>query len=206
MKLIVEPTWPWIAVIGVAAGLVILVLATYPSGVRHLPKLPRRLLLALRLASVLVLAMAMVRPAIEFRNTDKARAVIYVLADASRSMGTQDGPGGVSRRKALVTRVEECRSLWERLGQAVDLRFADFADQAAQVEQLSGVANGTQTAIGAALDWVQHEAQSQRVVGVFLLSDGAQRALSPNNADPEVSARRLGDRQIPVYTVCFGGS
>ena len=43
-------------------------------------------------------------------------------------------------------------------------------------------------------------------LGAFLLSDGAQCAVSPNNIDPITTARHLGDRQIPVYTVCFGGS
>ncbi len=203
MRVIVEPVWPWITVIAAVAGLVALVLLTYPSRVRHLPKLHRRLLLSLRLASVAALALAMLRPALEFRNTDMARAIFYFLGDASQSMNTQDGPGGTTRRRAVLNRMEECRSILDQLGKSVDVRFVDFAEKPTRVERFVDEANGGQTAIGAALDWIGHESQGQRVAGIFLLSDGAQRALSPNNADPIASARRLGERQIPVYTRLF---
>jgi hypothetical protein len=206
VHVIVEPVWPWIAVVAAVAGLVALVLLTYPSRVRHLPKLQRRVLLSLRLASVAALGLAMIRPALELRNTDRARAVLYFLGDASQSMNTQDGPGGTTRRRALLSRVEACRSILEQLGKSVEVRFVDFEAQPTRVERFVDEATGGQTAIGAALDWIGHESQGQRIAGAFLLSDGAQRALSPNNADPITSARHLGDRQIPVYTVCFGGA
>jgi hypothetical protein len=206
MRVIVEPVWPWIAVIAAVGGLVALVLLTYPQRVRHLPKAQRRLLLTLRLASVAALALAMIRPALEFRNTDMARSIFYVFADASQSMNTQDGPGGTTRRRALLNRVEETRPVLDQLGKSVDVRFVDFAEQPTRVDRFVDEANGAQTAIGAALDWISHESQGERVSGAVLLSDGAQRAVAPNNTDPITSARHLGDRQIPVYTVCFGGS
>jgi hypothetical protein len=206
VHLIVEPIWPWIAVVGAAVALTALVLLTYPPRVRHLPKFQRRLLLTLRLASVAALLLAVLRPAVEFRNTDRARAVLYVMADASRSMNTPDGPGGTARRKAALGRVDESRQFLEQIGKTVEIRYVDFAEQAKQVERLADDSNGAQTAIGAALDWIQQDSQGQRVAGVFLLSDGAQRALAPYNVDPLTSARHLGDRQIPVYPVCFGGT
>jgi len=206
VHLIVEPIWPWIAVVGAAVALTALVLLTYPPRVRHLPKFQRRLLLTLRLASVAALLLAVLRPAVEFRNTDRARAVLYVMADASRSMNTPDGPGGTTRRKAALGRVDESRQFLEQIGKSVEIRYVDFAEQAKQVERLADDSNGAQTAIGAALDWIQQDSQGQRVAGVFLLSDGAQRALAPYNVDPLTSARHLGDRQIPVYPVCFGGT
>lgn len=204
MKLVVEPVWPWIAVAAAVLGLVALVLFTYPPRVRHLPKLHRRLLLALRLASVAALALAMIRPAIELQNRDHAKAVFYFLGDASRSMNTQDGPGGTTRRRALLNRVEECRPLLEKLGKAVELRFADFAEQPVLVERFLDEASGSQTAIGAALDWIAHESQARHISSVFLFSDGAQRTAGRTSAEPLATARRLGDKQIPVYTVCFG--
>jgi hypothetical protein len=206
VRVIVEPVWPWIAVIAAVAGLIALVLLTYPSRVRHLPKFHRRMLLSLRLASVAALALAMIRPVVELRNTDTARSILYFLGDASQSMNMQDGPGGTTRRRALLNRVEESRAALEQLGKSVDIRYLNFDEKTTRVERFVDEANGGQTAIGAALDSIGRESQGQRVSGVFLLSDGAQRALSPNNADPIASARRLGERQIPVYTVCFGGS
>jgi uncharacterized membrane protein len=206
MTVVIEPVWSGFAVTGVVAGLIALVLLTYPPRVRHLPKVQRRFLLGLRLAGVAALTMAMLRPAIEFRNTDHAPAILFVLGDASRSMTTPDGPAGATRRKALVSKVDECRPLWDKLGKSVEVRYIDFAEQPSRVERFEDVADGTQTAIGTALDWVQHESQSQRVAVAFLFSDGAQRALSPHDLDPRSAARRLGDRQIPVYTVCLGGT
>jgi uncharacterized membrane protein len=206
MHLIVEPVWSWFAVAGASAALLALVLLTYPTAVRNLRPLHRRFLLGLRLASVVVLILAMIRPAIEFRNTDRSRGALYIASDVSQSMTTPDGPAGTTRRKAVLDRLEECRPLLEKLGKSIELRYVDFDDHPTQVEKPAEAAAGSQTAIGALLDWFGHESQSQRIAGIVLLSDGAQRALPPNTADPLAMARRLGDRQIPVYTSTFGGS
>jgi hypothetical protein len=206
MHLIFEPVWPWIGVAAATAGLIALVLLTYPSAVRNLRPLHRRLLLGLRLAAVLALLLAMIRPAVELRNTDRSRASLYISEDVSQSMTTPDGPAGTTRLKAMLDRIEESRASLEHLGKSIELHYIAFAEQPKQVEHPAEEAAGTQTAIGSLLDWIAHESQSQRIAGVVLLSDGAQRALPPNTADPLAMARRLGDRQVPVYTVCFGGS
>jgi hypothetical protein len=148
----------------------------------------------------------MIRPVLEFRNRDSTRGTLYIAADTSQSMTTPDGPGGTTRRKALLDRLEECRASLEKLGTSIQIRYVDFADRPNPVDRPSEVADGTQTAIGSLLEWIVHESQSQRTAGVVLLSDGAQRALPPNTADPLAMARRLGERQIPVYAICFGGS
>jgi uncharacterized membrane protein len=206
MHLIVEPVWSWIVVLAAAAGLLALVLVTYPSAVRNLRPFHRRFLLGLRLASVVALILAMIRPSIEFRNTDRSRGVFYIASDVSQSMTTQDMPAGATRRKALLDRLEESRASLEKLGQSIDVRYLDFSDKPTQVERPGEAATGAQTAIGSLLDWVGHESQTQRTAGLVLLSDGAQRALPPNTVDPLSAARRLGDHQIPVYTVTFGNS
>jgi hypothetical protein len=206
MHLIVEPIWSWLAVVCAASGLLALVLLTYPSAVRNLRPFHRRFLLGLRLASVVALILAMIRPAVEFRNTDRSRAALYIASDVSQSMTTPDGPAGTTRRKALLDRIEESRPSLEKLGKSIEIRYIDFAEQPTQVERPAEAATGPQTAIGSLLEWVGHESQNQRIAGIVLLSDGAQRALPPNAADPLSMARRLGDRQIPVYTVTFGGS
>ncbi|HXY35869.1 MAG TPA: glutamine amidotransferase, partial [Planctomycetaceae bacterium] len=206
MHLIVEPVWSWIAMLGAAGALLALVLLTYPSAVRNLRPLHRRFLLGLRLASVLALILMMIRPELEFRNTDRSRGALYIASDVSQSMTTPDGPGGTTRRKALLDRLEESRPSLEKLGQSIEIRYVDFAEQPQQVDRPSEAATGPQTAIGSLLEWMAHESQTQRIAGIVLLSDGAQRALPPNTVDPLSMARRLGDRQIPVYTVCFGGS
>ena len=109
MHLIVEPVWPWVGVLGASAALIALVFFTYPSAVRNLRPAHRRFLLGLRLASVLSLILMMIRPGIEFRNTDRSRAALYIASDVSQSMTTPDGPAGITRRKAVLDRIDTNR-------------------------------------------------------------------------------------------------
>ena len=183
-----------------------MVLATYPRRVRHLPVFYRRLLLGLRLAAVVVLALAMLRPAIQLSETDKKSAVLIVLTDASRSMNTKDGPGAVTRRQALLKTLAECDGQLAALGDEIEVRYFDFAEQLSAVEKPSEDADGKQTAIGAAMESLLKETQAKRIIAVYLLSDGAQRAVAPYDVDPRAIARRLGELQVPVNTIPHGGS
>ncbi len=65
---------------------------------------------------------------------------------------------------------------------------------------------GDQTAIGAALDDVlrREREASKRLLGVILLSDGAQRAYAPHDLAPQMPARRLADRGAPLFALSFG--
>ena len=47
---------------------------------------------------------------------------------------------------------------------------------------------------------------SGRVLGVLLLSDGAQRAVAPHDLPPQVAVRRMAAENIPLYTFTFGKS
>jgi hypothetical protein len=107
MKLVFDPVWSWTLVVPLIAALLFLVLATYPKRVRHLSKGTRRLLIGLRTASVLMLAFALLRPAIEMRDTSRNSAVMLIVADSSRSMTTPDGTGGVTRRLAVLNTLRE---------------------------------------------------------------------------------------------------
>ena len=43
-------------------------------------------------------------------------------------------------------------------------------------------------------------------MGLFVLSDGAQRAYAPLDAPPQTVARRLADLNCPLYGISFGES
>jgi hypothetical protein len=206
MKFVFEPIWSWPIVILTVLGLLALVLATYPPRVRHLPGFSRRFLLGLRLIAVAALAFAMLRPSVEFSESDKKSSVLYILGDASRSMNTQDGSGGITRRQALLQTLDECRPQFEELGKQLEVRYFDFGATLKEVEQPADDAQEDQTAIGQILEDLLKETQSKRIAGVMLLSDGAQRAVPPYDADPRTSARRMAELQVPVYTVGFGSS
>lgn len=205
-KLILEPIWWWPLV--AAAILVVLttILTTYRSRLEHLPPRSRRLLLGLRLAAAAFLVLAMLRPAIQLRESDRKTPVLAVIADATRSMSTPDGPGGVTRREAILRTVDECKPQLEEIQEDVEIRYYDFAEELTPVENLTEQTDGRQTAIGAALDSLLEENRDDRLVAAVLLSDGAQRAVPPFDADPRAKARLLGQQRVPVYTIPFGGS
>ena len=206
MKLIVEPIWSWPICLLVAIGLLAMVLVLYPPRVRHLPTFSRRSLMGLRLFAVLALIFAMFRPAIHVTETDNKSAVLFVLADASRSMNTQDGPGGITRRAAILKTISDCRDQIAELKEEFEIRIFDFDKELRAVERMAPEAAGDQTAMGVVMEALLRETQSQRMIGVVMLGDGAQRAVAPFDADPRSMARRLGELQIPVHTVGFGAS
>lgn len=206
-ELLLEPVWSWPLVLLASAALIGVVLATYPPRVAHLSRGWRRLLIGLRLATAVVLIFAMLRPALRYSETDKQAAQLVVLTDASKSMTTADGGGGLTRREALLRTLADAEPQLRQLGEQVELRFLDFAEGLTPVEQLAPVAEGRLTDIGKALDEVRREDTGKRLVGIILMSDGAQRVLGPEAIDPRTAARRLAEqRGIPIHTVTYGSS
>jgi hypothetical protein len=78
------------------------------------------------------------------------------------------------------------------------------ADIEAGEVQLGTKPEGDQTALGSALEDVLRYEANKRLAGVVVLSDGAQRALSPRDLAPQTPARRLADLGYPLYAVTFG--
>ncbi|MBX3438477.1 MAG: hypothetical protein KF861_13375, partial [Planctomycetaceae bacterium] len=205
MQFIAEPIWPWPIVLLVGMGLVAVVLVTYPSRVRHLPPVRRRLLIGLRLLTALVLVFAMFRPAVRYSETDTQSAEMVILTDRSASMATPDGPGGVSRREYLVRMIEEAQDSLTRLAEKIDIRYIDFAENLTAVKNPENVADGNYTLLGWALDELRQEDTGRRLVGVVLMSDGTQRALPPNDIDPRQAARHFAEQlSVPIHPVPFG--
>ncbi|SFI18454.1 hypothetical protein [Planctomicrobium piriforme] len=207
MRFLVEPvwSWPWIGV--AAAAMLALVLLTYPPRVRSLPPRWRYTLIGLRLLTALVLIFAMLRPSIQIEETDKQHSEIAVLFDSSGSMNTPDGPGGLTRRESLLKTWQDNQSVLEALGKEIDLKLLDFAADLKPVVTPDKVADGKMTAIGKVLDELREQTRNDRLVGVLLLSDGAQRAGGEDDVDPLIAARRLSEeRGVPINPVLFGTS
>ena len=208
-RLVAEPVWSWPIVTLVAVALPALVLLTYPKRVRHLPKNTRRFLVGARLTAATLLIFAMLRPEIQITATDTKSAVMLVAGDASRSMTTPDGLGGVTRREALVRTLSENADRFQEIGELVDVRYFDFDSLGRPVDmtidgQPVPTADGKESAIGELLKLMIREAQGQQVVGLLLMTDGAQRTIDPNSADPRTIARELGQHQIPVLPIPYG--
>ncbi len=207
MRLFVEPVWSWPWVCIAIAALFGVVLLTYPQRVKQLSRGWRKVLIGLRLFSALLLVFLMLRPSLEFSETDKQNSELVVLFDSSRSMQTPDSQGGLTRREAVVKLWQDLQPQIEALGKEVDLKLMDFADTLKPITAPGTGAEGEFTAIGRVFDELREQTKSDRVIGVMLLSDGAQRAAGDNDVDPLLAARRLSEEKgIPINPVVFGTS
>lgn len=202
-----DVVWSWPVVALVAAGLLGLVILTYPPRVRHLPTWTRRLLIGARLAAALMLIFAMLRPEVQFVETDTQSAVLLVAADASRSMTTPDGPGRITRREALVRLLQSNAERFTQLRDdlELDVRLFDFDNELRPVDSPKPDAPGKMTALGTVLASLERESQGNRTVGIIFLTDGSHRVAPPFDSDaPRTVARKLGQLQIPIFPVPFG--
>ncbi len=207
MKVLLQPVWPWPITLLIAVGLIAAVWLTYPSRVRHLSRAWQRTLLALRMLTALVLIFAMLRPALQFSETDRQSSEIVILSDTSASMSTRDGPGGITRREALLRTLRDSETTLSELAEEVDVRYIDFDENFRQVETPGTAADGPLTAIGSVLDELRRDDTGKRLFAVILMSDGAQRAIPPLDLDPRTAARAFAEqRGIPIHTVAYGAS
>ncbi len=186
--------------------LISLVLITYPKRVKHLSPLLRRSMIGLRLLTVFALFFMLLRPAIELTDKTTRQSWLYILADSSRSMQTEDGPGSTTRRNELVKTLNSVKTQFENIDKNISIKRFDFAKELMPVEEFSEEAKGEQTAIGYALDSISSQIQQEKLVGILLLSDGAERALPPYDIDARSRASYFGDSGVPIYTLGFGSS
>ncbi len=198
---------PWL--VALAATVLFALLGLAP---RHV-KLPwgRALVLrTLRLLAVVLVVLAMLRPTLKYTETRSVETTMLVLVDASRSMQVADSLGGLSRWDSLKQMLSDASSDFARLAEKSKVKFVEFTDTTRQLTSeavlptLAELPTGDQSAIGAALADVLDG--DERLIGVMLLSDGSQRAITPRDAVPQLVARQLAAEQVPLYTFTFGQS
>ncbi|HWL06929.1 MAG TPA: hypothetical protein VNQ76_00805 [Planctomicrobium sp.] len=207
MRLFVEPVWSWPWLIVAVVAMLAVVLLSYPQRVRSLPRLWRTTLIGLRLFAALLLVFAMLRPSLQISETDQQRSELAVLFDKSRSMQTPDSSGGRTRRESVVNLWQSLQPVLESLGKEVELKLMDFSGALSPVPAPGANADGNMTAIGKVLDELREQVRSERLVGVLLLSDGAQRAGGEEDVDPLLAAWRLSEEKgVPIHPVPFGTS
>ena len=195
------------------AALAGLVLWTYPPRVRHLSPGVRRTLIGLRLLGVALLVAALLRPELRREETEEDRPAVLLLADVSRSMTVQDGPGGASRFARERAVLEESAAAIDSLGEELEVAVAtfdaarnplpdDFDEDAAPAAILPDEPTGGSTALGSVLTELTRT--GEELTAVVLLTDAAQRALPPDDADPRAAAALLAEAGIRVIGVPFG--
>jgi uncharacterized membrane protein len=184
------PVW---AAAAAAAALLLVAWLAY----RDVPIAPARrwTLSALRFATLLWLAICLMRPMGRPSGVGLRDAVVPILVDTSRSMGLSDA-GGQRRIDRARDAIE--RELLPALGARFHTEVLRFGDRVApaQVSDLS--ATDRRTALGAALQGVRDRYRGRVVAGIVLVSDGGDNgsadAVSAAAAGPPVFALGVGAR------------
>ena len=127
-------------------------------------------------------------------------------------MTVPDEVSGMTRYETLRRALEDSSGVLRRLGERFNVKAYGFDRDARRLEVADGrVAlpekpEGQATAIGRSLDTVLRQEAGERLLGVFLLSDGAQRALSPDDLLPQQAAAQLRSRGDRLWTLRLGKS
>ena len=149
------------------------------------------MLALLRVVVIVAVVLAMLRPTLIYTQTKKQAATLVVLADQSRSMSVPDAVGNKTRWEALRDSLADAAPALARLQRDFELKAytfdAELHEAAAESGkiQLPEKPEGEQTAIGSALEDVLRREAGKRLLGVVLLSDGAQRAYAPRDLPPK---------------------
>ncbi len=181
-----------VAAAGVGLLAVVLVYTVGLRGRRH-SLFVRLALLTLRLGAGACLVMALLRPVWVNRDERDVRPIVAVVLDDSESMSRPlDGDGGVSRYDAAMSFVDD------RLAPAVTaqhrMQLFDVEGRWLSDGDAPDEAAGAQSPLTAAMLRVQRDLADQPLVGIVLLSDGAERSDRPTHGGIE-------QLRVPVYPV-----
>jgi uncharacterized membrane protein len=195
-----------------AAAIALLLLLGLGPAREKTTKRRRGVLLGIRLAVIVMVILAMLRPTLVIVETRKQSATLVVLADKSRSMTIRDEVNGRTRWEALRDTLANARGGFRALGEEMEVKAYAFdaephpASVADGRIEVGDTSDGAQTAIGYVLDDVLRQEAGKRLLGVLLLSDGAQRTAPPRDVLPQTAATRLKHLGEPLYTIRFGQS
>jgi hypothetical protein len=201
-----DPVWGWSWTLLAALASLAVVMSTYRRRLASMTAPARSVLIGLRLATWSLVVFALLRPELLVIQTDPGSARIVVLTDKSRSMTVRDGPGGSSRRDWMLQTVTDIAPQLRKAEREAEIQYFEFGEDLTAVESPGGEGDALQTALGHALDDLSRQATTRRLLRIFLLSDGAQRALPPREIEPRGVALRLAEQNIRIDTVCFGST
>ncbi len=174
---------------------------------------PRRAALAaLRIAVIVMVLAAMLRPTVIYTEIKKQSATLLLLADKSRSMSVPDAISDKTRWEALRHTVADATPALAELAEDFELKAYTFDAGVHPLEvdggniPLAELPDGRETAIGYALEDALRQEAGKRLLGLVLLSDGAQRAYAPRDLPPQTAAARLKHLGYPLFSFAFGQS
>ena len=190
-------------------GLLLLFSLWFAGTYRSISAGRMRTLLALRSVVIALLFVSFLRPAWVTSEARQERGTLVVLLDSSRSMQVTDMPGGQSRWDSLRTALRQSLPELQALRDEFDVKLVSFDQQRRAVEWSDGEFKLTDEPLGdesniaeALVDSVRKEV-GNRLIGVVLLTDGAQRVYEPQ-VELQQAARELARLGYPLYCVPFG--
>jgi uncharacterized membrane protein len=211
MSVSLAPVGGW-SIVGLAAAMLFAVWIWAPARLQT-TLFRRRVLAGLRLLTVLLMLLALLRPTVVYTQIRPQSANLVLLLDRSRSMQVGDAVANTSRWQALTSAVDRASPELSALAQDYAIKPYAFSDvseplkfdgKRVQLEEIEP--EGRETAIGQAIEDLLERESGQRLSAVILLSDGAQRASAQRDTPPQTAARRLRDLGYPLYTFCLGQS
>ena len=191
--------WPLVVAL-VALAVALPVLASYRRAGARTTRRDRAVLVALRAAALVVLALCLARPVILVSEAVPQRNVLGVLVVDSRSMRVADVDGR-PRSAWAVSRFGADSALMRALGERFELRVFRFSRGTERVRGADAMRfDGSRTNLTSALARVTEELGGAPVAGIVVVTDGADNA-GEALVEPLASLRA---RRIPVYTVGLG--
>ncbi|WP_202921698.1 glutamine amidotransferase [Anatilimnocola aggregata] len=170
----------------------------------------KTVLTILRLAIILLVVVALLRPTKLTTVKTPRTSVVIVMVDISRSMQLPNGQGDKSRWQAQQQAIAQIESQLTNLGPDLELRTYQYDSRLQPWEVKNGrlvlpdQPTGDQTDVGTSLFAALVPEQGKRVAAVVLLGDGAQTAFDPQVEVQEAGRKVRDDFAAPLYTVTFG--
>ena len=164
-----------------------------------------RLLLALRVAAIVLLVLLLAVPAVRMPRPPNA-VFTAVLVDTSRSMSIADAGAGEAKRPRLDAAKEVLAGnpsdgLVARLSRDSQVLLYGFDREAARVADVSALrAEGSATDIFRAVRDMESELRGLPLAAVVMLTDGCRN----EGGSPEEAAKLLKARRVPLHVVGLG--
>jgi uncharacterized membrane protein len=197
---LVPTTGSYVAAAVVVAAIAITILtyraARTTSDARH-----RAALMALRLATLLLVLFCLFRPVLVVKAAVPQQNFLGVLVDDSRSMQIADVNGQARSAFVQQSLMGPEAPMLKTLSSRFVLRTFRFSSMAQRLGAPSELTfSGAQTKIGAALDGARQELAGLPLAGLVVVSDGA------DTTDAELSEALLAMKaaDVPVFTIGLG--
>ena len=169
----------------------------------------RLTLSTLRLIVVLLALLATLRPGC-VQNVERSQAsVVAFLADVSRSMDLPHREDDSTRYQAMAAMLTESRDLIDELReQQITFKFYGFDNEVVSLDkdgqwELPEKPTGGETDIGSALFETAIASRKERLIGMFVASDGVATVIDPKIELSQVGSS-LNEMAVPLYAVPFG--